>query len=280
MIEKRKMNRLGVMALRAILVASLLTLVSGAAGANGGGVPAEGRTILAIYAHPDDEVSAAPVLSRYAREGATVKLAIVTDGGPVRDLEALCSTEALGADPPILMGFEDGGTPDQMRQIKGALQALFAEIQPDVVMTWGPEGGYGHKDHRIVGAIVSDIFQAGGEGVPDAVYFAGVPHFVFDDFAPTSPRGIGFKFVWGRSDIQYLRYQIRFNDEDRDAAVAAAACHPSQFSPEFVQDVGNFFDVHDHKIYLRNSHAKGRKRSSLLDPPTGFFEGSEWGDDD
>ncbi len=279
--ETRKSTQRGVTACTALVLGSLITLVAGTAGATWGEYSAAGKTVLAIYAHPDDEVSAAPVLSRYAREGATVKLAIVTDGGPVRDLEALCSTEALGIDPPILMGFEDGGTPEQMREIKGAIQALFEEVQPDIVVTWGPEGGYGHKDHRIVGAIVSDVFQEGGENVPEAVYFAGVPHFVFDAFAPISQQGFGFKIVWGRTDIDFLRYRIAFTEEDRDAAVAAAACHPSQFSPEFVQDVGNFFDVHENKVYLRKSHAKGRKRGSLFHHGhRGYFEGREWGDDD
>ena len=45
-------------------------------------VPSQGepRTLLAIFAHADDETIIAPLLSRYAREGVRVHLAIATNG--------------------------------------------------------------------------------------------------------------------------------------------------------------------------------------------------------
>jgi LmbE family N-acetylglucosaminyl deacetylase len=39
------------------------------------------RTLVAVLAHADDEGPAAPMLARYAREGAQVNLLIATDGG-------------------------------------------------------------------------------------------------------------------------------------------------------------------------------------------------------
>src|SRR5262245_27816285 len=80
------------------------------------------RTLVAVFAHPDDETSAAPALARYAREGVQVYLVIATDGaaggsstsiprGPelarARAEEAACAATALGAQPPILLGFPD-----------------------------------------------------------------------------------------------------------------------------------------------------------------------------
>ena len=38
------------------------------------------RTLVAVFAHGDDEGAAAPILARYAREGAQVYLVIATDG--------------------------------------------------------------------------------------------------------------------------------------------------------------------------------------------------------
>jgi hypothetical protein len=38
------------------------------------------RTLLAIFAHPDDEATVSPVLAKYAAEGVTVYLAVATDG--------------------------------------------------------------------------------------------------------------------------------------------------------------------------------------------------------
>ena len=40
----------------------------------------EDHTLLAVFAHPDDEFLISPLLARYAREGADVHLAIVTRG--------------------------------------------------------------------------------------------------------------------------------------------------------------------------------------------------------
>ena len=38
------------------------------------------KTLLAVFAHPDDESTVGPVLAKYVREGATVHLVIATDG--------------------------------------------------------------------------------------------------------------------------------------------------------------------------------------------------------
>jgi LmbE family N-acetylglucosaminyl deacetylase len=81
------------------------------------------RTLVAVWAHADDEGPVAPILARYAREGVQVHMIIATDGaqgaantsvlrGPeiakLRVEEARCSAKALGIHPPILLGFPDG----------------------------------------------------------------------------------------------------------------------------------------------------------------------------
>ncbi|MGH7696760.1 MAG: PIG-L deacetylase family protein [Gemmatimonadaceae bacterium] len=80
------------------------------------------KTLVAVFAHGDDESPVGPVLARYAREGVQVYLILATDGaagglhttiprGPelarVRSEEARCATDALGLQPPILLGFPD-----------------------------------------------------------------------------------------------------------------------------------------------------------------------------
>src|SRR5438034_1257814 len=56
---------------------ALLLILSAAPSAS----PAEApRTLLAVFAHPDDETLVAPLLAAYARRGVRVQLAIVTDG--------------------------------------------------------------------------------------------------------------------------------------------------------------------------------------------------------
>ena len=94
----------------ACLVASIAVPVVAA------GQQAPARTLVAVFAHPDDESAASPLLARYARDGVKVHLIIATDGaaggqqtsiprGPqlarARAEEARCATDALGAAPPI-----------------------------------------------------------------------------------------------------------------------------------------------------------------------------------
>src|SRR5262245_32176291 len=85
------------------------------------------KTLVAVWAHADDETLVGPILARYAREGAQVYMIIVTDGaqggsntsiprGPelarVRAEEARCSAQALGVHGPILLDFPDGALGD------------------------------------------------------------------------------------------------------------------------------------------------------------------------
>ncbi|HKW10327.1 MAG TPA: PIG-L family deacetylase [Gemmatimonadaceae bacterium] len=143
------------------------------------------RTLVAVLAHPDDETPVGPVLARYAREGAQVYLIIATDGsqggtnttiprGPelarVRSEEARCATDALGAKPPILLGFPDGklgdyiADPSLLYRLTGRVAEELQRLRPDAIVTWGPDGGVGHPDHRMVSNIVTQLVRAGAPG--------------------------------------------------------------------------------------------------------------------
>ena len=143
------------------------------------------RTIVALLAHADDETAVGPALARYAREGVQVQMIIVTDGsggsgkqtylqrpdsGPVGDAlvkaradEARCAATTLGAREPILLGFPDGKLGDYlgdrtlMSRLTDRIAKEIERLQPDVVVTWGPDGGTGHPDHRIVSNIATTI---------------------------------------------------------------------------------------------------------------------------
>lgn len=56
-----------------------------------------GRPVLvAIFAHPDDEIVVGPMLSRYAREGADVRLVLATNGDRGTRITKIPAGEALG----------------------------------------------------------------------------------------------------------------------------------------------------------------------------------------
>jgi LmbE family N-acetylglucosaminyl deacetylase len=202
------------------------------------------RTLVAVFAHPDDETIVAPALARAAREGAKVYLVIATDGrkgvsrhagipggdslAAVRAGEARCSAAVLGAQPPILLGFEDAGLSvlspwpgEPLDRLAKRLESTLRDLRPDVVLTWGPEGGYGHQDHRLVGNVVTQVFQSGAGGAARLLYvgftadrIAGAPRWYGSRVYPTAPA--------------LLTTRIAFEERDRTAARNAIACHKSQ----------------------------------------------------
>ena len=48
-------------------------------------------------------------------------------------------------------------------------------LRPDAVVTWGPDGGTGHPDHRIVSNIVTQLQRTGAPGVPERVFYMNLP---------------------------------------------------------------------------------------------------------
>jgi LmbE family N-acetylglucosaminyl deacetylase len=173
-------------------------------------------TLLTVHAHPDDEVtSTGGVLARYGAEGVTTVVVTCTDGrcgdGPDgvkpgepghqpdevvalrrRELEASCDVlkvthlEALGYHDSGMMGWDTNeapgafwGTP--VAEAAERLAALIRHYQPDVVVTYDENGGYGHPDHiqshRVTMAAVALV------GGPAKVYWSALPQSVI--------RGIG-----------------------------------------------------------------------------------------
>ena len=229
-----------------VAAGSLLAVL--ASGCRSTKVDRQPKTLLAIFAHPDDEAFVGPLLSHYARQGVRVRLAIVTEGakggsprlgiaaGPemarLRAEEARCSCRALGIEPPLLLGFEDGGLgkssdpPDgYLKQVVQRIRELLAQVRPDVVITWGPEGGYGHPDHRLVGAVVTEAVQARADGAPTRLLYSGIPA---DHARSADPR-------WAVMDPRYLTVRVPYDDVDLAATRNAFACHRSQFAPDSIE---------------------------------------------
>lgn len=151
-----------------------------------GGRDAEGARLLLVHAHPDDEtITTGGTIARYAAEGAEVSVITCTLGeqgevigdrwaqlaadhadqlGGYRILELTAALDALGGPAPRFLGgagrWRDSGmagTPSARHprafvragadEAVGELAAEIARLRPHVVVTYGPDGGYGHPDH-------------------------------------------------------------------------------------------------------------------------------------
>src|SRR5436190_8630752 len=122
--------------------------------------------VLAVFAHPDDERVVGPLLSRVAREGRETHLVIATDGSQgVRDFahitagtelaaartkEASCAAQRLGVRKLHLLGLPDGGLAsfEVLGRLRALLVPIIDSLRPAAIITFGPEGGTGHPDHR------------------------------------------------------------------------------------------------------------------------------------
>lgn len=208
------------------------------------------KTILAIFAHPDDEATVSPVLARYASEGVTVYLAIATDGrlgitdhaqipagdslAAVRTQELKCAAEQLGIEPPIQFGLEDqlklgegyGAFTQQIGTMREKVKELFQTLKPDVVITWGPSGWTGHPDHRLVGSIVTEVFQSQPWEKNAQLYYSAIPA---GNLPADSPMALAVV------DSAYLTVKVPIREEDYEKARNSWHCHKSQYTPETIE---------------------------------------------
>jgi len=122
--------------------------------------------LMCVLAHPDDEsLGTGGTLARYAAEGVETYLITGTRGergwfgdekdnpgltalGQMREKELLGASEALGIRELHFMDYIDGDL-DQAPHAEAVAKIVthIRGIKPQVVITFGPEGSYGHPDH-------------------------------------------------------------------------------------------------------------------------------------
>ncbi len=128
-------------------------------------------TLATILAHPDDETfGTGGTLIRYVREGIKVHSLCLTEGekgwaggegapilarehvGSARALELAEAGRRLGLSSVTCLKYPDGGLAgvNEDYVVRDIVRWL-RKVRPQVVITWGPDGGYGHPDHIATG---------------------------------------------------------------------------------------------------------------------------------
>ena len=228
------------------------------------------KTLIAIFSHPDDELIVSPILSKYAKEGVNVLLVIATNGANgvtkhanipagdsltnVRNKEIFCATKILGINDPIMLNFEDGklSSWNEIFSLDDKIDSLFNKYKPDVVITWGPEGGYGHSDHRIVSNIVTEVFQKNRPIPIKELFYVGFLQEAFDSVPKLSThQGNWFRENYHTTQKKFLTYRIPYSKEDFKIAREALGCHKSQLTIEVMDDMFTLFGQTNGIQYLR-----------------------------
>ena len=148
-------------------------------------------TIVAFHAHPDDEVLlTGGTIAWLAAAGHRVIIVVATDGevwpGPVpgrRLAELRASAAILGADKAVHLGYADSGhgailfddPPGLTRFVRadvgkaaGKLAALLTEVHADLLLSYDPQGGNGHRDHVRVHEVGARAASLAGVRVVEA----------------------------------------------------------------------------------------------------------------
>jgi LmbE family N-acetylglucosaminyl deacetylase len=158
---------------------------------------ADSRRLMVIAAHPDDEtLGFGGVLARYASEGVETFLVTATRGqggryhghragsaehpgrealGRIREQELKEASRALGISRVSLLDYEDQYL--DRANVDDAVAALVREIRqarPHVILTFSPDGAYGHPDHIAISQFTFAAIVAAANGA----FGGGEPHVV------------------------------------------------------------------------------------------------------
>jgi N-acetyl-1-D-myo-inositol-2-amino-2-deoxy-alpha-D-glucopyranoside deacetylase len=223
-------------------------------------------TIFLVHAHPDDEaVSTGGVMMRAHEAGHRVVLVTATRGeegeiynmdeeaarprlAEIRTEELRRAAAMLGVDRQEYLGYRDSGMAGlpsnqepssfhtaSLEEAAERLAALLREERPDIVVTYGADGTYGHPDHikahRVTVAALDRLAAEGWE--PRKVYFHAIPRSLMERLSEQwreSGRAAGNIQIRGTPDEQITTtVDVRDLAERKRAAFAA---HVSQNNPD------------------------------------------------
>ncbi len=202
-------------------------------------------SLLAVFAHPDDEsYRAGGTLALLAQAGVRVQLLCATRGEwgipklpfhqarEVREQELACACQALGGIPEAhFLDYEDGrlSSVPEVNAI-ARLVNLIRKHRPDALLTWPPGGISGHSDHQTISRWTRKAFlQAanpsyGESTLPahtvSALYYLVLPHPVAEEVGLSNLDTVPFREVSLSIDVHPVW----------DKKMAAIHCHRSQIA--------------------------------------------------
>ena len=177
--------------------------------------------LMAVLAHPDDEsLGVGGSLAKYASEGVEVFLLTATRGdggryrgypsgdsrhpGPlalakIREAELRAAASVLGVREVSLLDYHDQrlDRADPREAVAGIVGHL-RRVRPDVVVTFGPDGAYGHPDHVAISQLTTAATVASAD-----------PAFAFAGVAP-APHAVSKLYYIAWPETAWAAYQAAF----------------------------------------------------------------------
>ncbi len=239
--------------------------------------------LLGAYGHPDDEQGVSGLMHKYASEGVDVTLVCATRGeageiapgvqatpenlGAVREAELRCAAEKIGVNNLYFLDYRDSGmlgTPDNnhpcafwqanLFEVAEKLVRIIRRHKPHVILTFDPNGGYGHPDHiKIHQASLIAYFVSGDPRIyPDQIqkeglepwtvsklYWGAFPRSRFEKYAELAKQagldlGVPMQEFLKRAQPDAIITTRIDVSPYVDFKLSALYCHASQMNPNSI----------------------------------------------
>ena len=178
--------------------------------------------LMAVLAHPDDEsLGVGGTLAKYASAGVEVFLITATRGDSgrfrgyrlgdhhhpgrlalanIREGELLAAASALGVREVSILDYHDQQLDRaNPREAVATIVGHIRRVRPDVVVTFGPDGAYGHPDH----IAISQFTTA-------AIVAAADPAFPCDGIEAVQPHAVSKLYYMAWPESTWKAYQSAF----------------------------------------------------------------------
>lgn len=233
------------------------------------------QRLLGVWAHPDDEAYlSAGLMARVIAAGGSVTIVTATRGekgtddpdlydserfGQHRERELRSSLALLGVTNVRFLGLRDGECDLAAADIAAAIEDIAHEVQPDMIVTFGPDGMTNHPDHLAISRWTTEAWRRHGSG---ELLYATVTHDwaarhrelhdrigVFGDFADGSAPSVT------RSRVAL---ECSLTDAELDRKRAALAAHGSQTA-----GLAEIMGEETYRSWYRNEHFRRPTRSEI-----------------
>jgi len=212
--------------------------------------------LMAVLAHPDDEsLGIGGTLAKYASEGADVFLLTATRGdrgryrdyrfgdpqhpgssalAAIRERELRAAAAALGVKEVALLDYRDQELDRvEPRHVIAAIVEHLRRIQPDVIITFGPDGAYGHPDHIAISQLATGAVVAAADPAIAKLYYIAWPESTWAAYQSAFKKLTSMVDGVERQVVPWPDWEITTVLDTRQFSQTvwqAISCHQSQMS--------------------------------------------------
>lgn len=214
------------------------------------------RRVMAVLAHPDDEsLGVGGTLAKYAAEGVETFVVTATRGdagrygnhrpgevghpgrpalAAIRERELRAAASVLGVTDVAVLDYPDGQL--DRADPQDAIEAIahhLRRVRPHVVMTFGPDGAYGHPDHIAISQFTTAAVVAAADPAIAKLYYIAWPEPTWAAYQSALKKLTATVDGVERQAVPWPDWTITTAIDARpycDTVWRAIACHESQMS--------------------------------------------------